>query len=37
MSTLQISATAVALAAGGVPHPLNVVFIVDTTGVDERQ
>jgi hypothetical protein len=32
MSTLQISATAVALAAGGVPHPLNVVFIVDTTG-----
>jgi len=32
ISTVQISATAVALAAGGVPHPLNVVFIVDTTG-----
>ena len=32
MSSVQISARAVALAAGGVPHPLNVVFIVDTTG-----
>ena len=31
ISTMQLSATAVALAAGGVPHPLNVVFIVDTT------
>jgi hypothetical protein len=30
--SVQISANAVALAAGGVPHPLNVVFIVDTTG-----
>jgi hypothetical protein len=29
---VQISANAVALAAGGVPHPLNVMFIVDTTG-----
>jgi len=32
ISSVQISATAVALAAGGVPHPLNVLFIVDTTG-----
>jgi Flp pilus assembly protein TadG len=32
MSSVQISATAVALAAGGVPHPLNVVFVIDTTG-----
>lgn len=31
MSSVQLSATAVALAAGGVPHPLNVVFILDTT------
>ncbi len=31
MSSVQISAKAVALAAGGVPHPLNVVFIVDAT------
>jgi hypothetical protein len=30
--SVQISANAVALAAGGVPHPLNVMFIVDTTG-----
>jgi hypothetical protein len=32
MSSVQLSATAVALAAGGVPHPLNVVFVIDTTG-----
>ena len=32
ISSVQISANAVALAAGGVPHPLNVMFIVDTTG-----
>jgi Flp pilus assembly protein TadG len=32
ISTVQISAKGVALAAGGVPHPLNVVFIVDATG-----
>jgi Flp pilus assembly protein TadG len=31
MSSVQLSATAVALAAGGVPHPLNVMFIIDTT------
>jgi hypothetical protein len=31
ISSVQISANAVALAAGGVPHPLNVMFIVDTT------
>src|SRR5271169_4705895 len=29
--SVQVSANAVALAAGGVPHPLNVMFIVDTT------
>jgi Putative Flp pilus-assembly TadE/G-like len=32
ISSVNISANAVALAAGGVPHPLNVMFIVDTTG-----
>jgi Flp pilus assembly protein TadG len=32
MSSVQIPAKAVALAAGGVPHPLNVVFVIDTTG-----
>jgi hypothetical protein len=29
--SVQISAEAVALAAGGVPQPLNVAFILDTT------
>jgi hypothetical protein len=29
---VQLSASAVALAAGGVPQPLNVAFILDTTG-----
>ena len=32
ISSVQISASAVALAAGGVPQPLNVAFILDTTG-----
>ena len=32
ISQVQISASAVALAAGGVPQPLNVAFILDTTG-----
>ncbi len=31
ISSVQISASAVALAAGGVPQPLNVAFILDTT------
>ena len=31
ISSVQLSASAVALAAGGVPQPLNVAFILDTT------
>jgi hypothetical protein len=31
ISSVQLSAEAVALAAGGVPQPLNVAFILDTT------
>jgi Flp pilus assembly protein TadG len=30
--SVQLSASSVALAAGGVPHPLNVMFVIDTTG-----
>ena len=32
MSSVQISATSTASAKGGIPHPLDVMVIVDTTG-----
>jgi Flp pilus assembly protein TadG len=32
MSSVQISATSTASAKGGIPHPLDVMIIVDTTG-----